>query len=157
MLYTLWGTGCRANELLAIRVNDFETVGGKGKITIHDTKNKHERIVPIPDACTAALNEWKAERRDSDIDDEEFPDLFISSIDGSGLSYAMLRDMVKRYGRIAGLDVHAHAFRHARCSHLLNIENVPPVVVQAMMGHSRLETTMGYCHTGFDDMARYIW
>lgn len=158
MLYTLWGSAARANELLNLRVSDFKMESGHGFVEIQGTKGYKTRKVPLPDPATNAVKKWLAYRDECGINKDDFPYMFISSAgNGDRLVYGTLYDIVYTYGKKVGIDTHPHLWRHSRCSHLLNVENVPVPVVQKLMGHKRIQTTMGYCHTSFDDMARYIW
>lgn len=52
---------------------------------------------------------------------------------------------VRQAARSLGLDITPHHLRHAYATHCLNAGENPRAIQQAM-GHSQLETTMGYLH-----------
>jgi len=59
---------------------------------------------------------------------------------------ANVQRCVRSAARPMGLDITPHHLRHAYATHCLNGGQNPRAIQQAM-GHSQLETTMGYLHT----------
>lgn len=58
---------------------------------------------------------------------------------------ANVQRCVRQAARPLGLDITPHHLRHAYATHCLNAGHNPRAIQQAM-GHSQLETTMGYLH-----------
>lgn len=58
---------------------------------------------------------------------------------------ANVQRAVRQAARPLGLDITPHHLRHAYATHCLNAGQNPRAIQQAM-GHSQLETTMGYLH-----------
>jgi integrase len=58
---------------------------------------------------------------------------------------ANVQRAVRQAARPLGLDITPHHLRHAYATHCLNGGQNPRAIQQAM-GHSNLETTMGYLH-----------
>jgi len=58
---------------------------------------------------------------------------------------ANVQRCVRQAARPLGLDITPHHLRHAYATHCLNAGQNPRAIQQAM-GHSQLETTMGYLH-----------
>jgi integron integrase len=58
---------------------------------------------------------------------------------------ANIQRCVRQAARPLGLDITPHHLRHAYATHCLNAGQNPRAIQQAM-GHSQLETTMGYLH-----------
>lgn len=58
---------------------------------------------------------------------------------------ANVQRAVRKAARPLGLDITPHHLRHAYATHCLNAGQNPRAIQQAM-GHSQLETTMGYLH-----------
>jgi site-specific recombinase XerD len=162
MLTLLWSTGARANEICHLKVVDFKVNKDcHGTVEIRDNgrgiKGKKSRNIPVDDICTAAMKEWLAFRAKKKLTTDKYPYMFINTVTGENLSYPWFHDLVKGYGAKVGIQTTPHAWRHSRCSYWLNVDNVPPTIVQTFMGHKHLSTTLGYAHTSFEDMARYVW
>ena len=58
---------------------------------------------------------------------------------------ANVQRSIKAAARPLGLDITPHHLRHAYATHCLN-GGQNPRAIQESMGHSNLETTMGYMH-----------
>lgn len=71
-------------------------------------------------------------------------DAFFINPSGKRLSASGLWRIIKRLGKIAGLDVHPHSLRHAAITESLNLTNGNIREVQRFAGHSDPKTTMGY-------------
>ena len=69
------------------------------------------------------------------------------------LSHNRIYNIVAHYAEITGVHVSPHGFRHARATHIANVEIWPITYVQRMLGHTSLATTQKYVHAN-DDMVR---
>jgi len=140
LLETLYATGCRASEVVALRESDlfldasFCRCRGKG--------NK-ERVVPLGRPAVAALREylhWRASQPRL----AQNPFLFVTR-SGRRLSRIDLWAIVKKYSQRVGLPrkVSPHTLRHSFATHLLS-GGADLRAVQEMLGHASIRTTQHY-------------
>lgn len=145
LLETLYATGCRASEVVGLKVTDlyldaaFLKCFGKGS---------KQRVVPLGAPAVRALREYLAEAsggRQPTGDDDGF---VFTSRSGRRLTRIALWAVVKKYGRRAGLppDVSPHTLRHSFATHLL-AGGADLRTVQELLGHANLTTTQIYTHT----------
>ncbi|MGB8310660.1 MAG: tyrosine-type recombinase/integrase [Halobacteriota archaeon] len=59
--------------------------------------------------------------------------------------------IVKRYGRMIGVDIHPHTFRHSFAIHLVR-SGLDLRRVQQLLGHSNLNTTQVYLQFNDQDL-----
>lgn len=130
----LAATGCRVSEACSVNREDINfrdlqlQVVGKG--------NK-ERTVYIDAACALRLRAWLAEREDDE------PALFINRY-GERIEPGGVRDVLGRVAARAGVEgVHPHRFRRTLATQLIN-RGMSLQEVAAILGHSKLDTTMTY-------------
>ena len=71
--------------------------------------------------------------------------------DGRPISERMVKKIVAKYRRRAGIKkkVGCHTLRHTFGSTLAS-KGVSPYVIQRLMGHAKLDTTMIYVHLATD-------
>ena len=138
-------TGMRTGELLALRWQDVDLVAKK----IHVRKNYVLGKVDTPksgksrtiDLCDDALTALR-EQRPSTLRGE----LVFSTDRGKHLTKNMVRRPLARACRRAGLrNVGMRVLRHTFASHLV-MQGVSLKVVQELLGHSDIRTTMIYAH-----------
>jgi site-specific recombinase XerD len=72
------------------------------------------------------------------------------------MSYSAVRKMVKREGRMAGIEqMHPHALRHW-CATRLVRSGVNLRAVQVHLGHASVSTTQLYTHLSTEEAAREV-
>lgn len=130
----LASTGCRIAELSGC---DIENVNLESlEVVVHGKGNK-ERTVYLDEVAGMFLRQYLAQRRD------ENPALFIT-IYGERIEPGGVRDMLRKVARRAGVDkVHPHKFRRTLATNLAK-RGMPIQEVSAILGHEKLDTTMGY-------------
>ena len=143
LLETLYATGCRASEVVTLKVGDlyldamFCKAFGKGS---------KQRIVPLGSKAVAALRAYLGEGRPtlSAAAPAEF--VFLSRA-GKRLDRETLWMIVKKYVRRAGLPkkTSPHTLRHSFATHLLS-NGADLRAVQEMLGHASIGTTQIYTH-----------
>ena len=139
LLETLYATGCRASEVVNLKVADlhldalFLKAFGKGS---------KQRIVPLGSKAVSALRAYLAEDRGVNTDGY----VFLSRA-GKKLDREVLWLIVKKYVKRAGLPkkTSPHTLRHSFATHLLS-GGADLRAVQEMLGHASIGTTQIYTH-----------
>ncbi len=143
---TLYGTGVRVGELVALDVRDVEF--RRGEIRVWGKGGK-ERVVPLPAAARESLEAYLAARQRPGVLAEP---LFISLRRGAAnaeparrLSARDVRRVLAKRARRAGVadHVHPHRLRHSYATHLLDM-GADLREIQELLGHSSLSTTQKY-------------
>ena len=133
-------TGIRQNELIGIKGCDIDSKDRR--IIIRDTKTKRDRVVVFNLTCGEILEMYLARCRgiqDSHVDD------FLFCVFGKPLQPHHVETMFKCVSRKVNLKsrVSARKFRHRFATQLVS-RGMPVRVVQELLGHTDLDTTMRY-------------
>ncbi len=146
------GTGMRLSEVCSIRWSDVDFESGF--VTVRNTetfttKSGHERRIPLVGDALAVLERRHAERLDN--------------LDGPALTYGDGRPIVpgyaskrfKKFVRLAKVPerIKFHSLRHT-CASWLTMKGVSPAIIQQVLGHADISTTMMYSHLAPDVMKR---
>jgi len=142
MLETLYATGVRVSELVGLLAAQLRLDPGYLRVV---GKGSKERIVPLG----SQARHWLAlylERARPGLDKRRSDRLFLS-LRGSGMTRQAFWQLLKRYGRRAGVTSHLspHVVRHSFATHLLE-HGAALRAVQAMLGHASISTTEIYTH-----------
>ncbi len=161
--------GLRIGEILALRWEnvDFEnktlqvtnsitqvpTFDKKGKVTsrktvIGSTKtNCSVREIPIPDMLVETFKEWKKEQW---IKEQIYKtslitpnSIIFSNIDGTVRTYSGTKNIFYKFIKRNNLSskIHFHTLRHTY-SNMLFESNENPKIIQALLGHKSVKTTL---------------
>lgn len=132
----------RIGEALALRIQDIHWAGKH--ITVHATKSRNSRVVPLSDEALAALSNYLRLERPKSLDhDCVFVCLGRRSF-GKPFSYrAWVYVCEQARKRADAPRVHAHAFRHT-CATNLAEAGMPMDSLQRQLGHRHIETTLIY-------------
>ncbi len=144
MLETLYATGLRVSELVAMRLHEVNFDMGVVRVF---GKGSKERLVPLGEEAIDWLRRYLAEGRPALLDKRQSDDLFVTAR-ASAMTRQAFWQMIKRYALIAGMDparLSPHVLRHAFATHLLN-HGADLRVVQMLLGHSDISTTQIYTH-----------
>lgn len=146
MLTISYGCGLRAGEVSRLTVGDIDSA--QGIIRVMQAKGRKDRNVMLPQDVLVLLREWWPERptwhdaqmtrnerwifpgygKLKSITPRQFSRLFREAVDAAGL-------------RKPGLTL--HSLRHSFATHLLE-RGTDVRVIQALLGHDKLETTARY-------------
>lgn len=148
ILQLLRHTGLPVNELCQVRLRDVAISERKGNLSVLGKGNSH-RVVPLNPDARKALENYK-EVRPQVADDH----LFIGQR-GEGLKVRALEDIVAKYARLAGLEVHPHLLRHTFAKAALD-SGTDLVAVATLLGHQRLETTAIYTKSNPWDLEKAV-
>ncbi len=129
ILRLLWRSGMRVSELLALTPSDLEPYNQVLNIT--KAKGKKQRRVVVDPPMFAMLSTYISETNTP----EEQPIFRLSSVH--------IWRLCQKYGKMIGVDVHPHMFRHSYAIHLIR-NGVDLRRLQQLLGHSNIQTTTVY-------------
>lgn len=149
MLYYL---GLRVNELASLKIENVDT---ENRIIEVMGKGNKPRKVPYSQKLDRAIHLWLCQERRSYVYSND--SYFFPSKHGGHLSPKSISNMVHNYAVKAGIQkvigekadgskiyrVHPHILRHSYATHAAK-DDIPITLIQKMMGHSRLSTTIRY-------------
>ncbi len=153
LLEVIYGSGLRASEVLALRLQDIDLEVGFVRV---QGKGDKERVVPLGRKAMDAIRAYNERGRPhlGKAGTLKAPELFLNAR-GRRLSRQALHQAVKRYCHEAGLpeDVSTHTLRHSFATHLLE-GGADLRAVQEMLGHADLSTTQIYTHVSSAHLQR---
>jgi len=145
ILETLYSTGMRVSELVALNMDDIDFLG---EVVHIRGKGKKERIAPISSSALQTIQHYiefrnKRAQSNSNFDSKV---LFVNK-HGKRLSTRSVRRKMDKYLKMAGLDpsISPHTLRHSFATHMLN-NGADLRSVQELLGHQSLSTTQIYTH-----------
>lgn len=145
ILETLYSTGVRVSELVALNMDDIDFLGE----VIHvKGKGKKERITPIGSSALQVIQHYMEFRNKRAQSNDNFdPKVLFVNKHGRRLSTRSVRRKMDKYLKIAGLDplISPHTLRHSFATHMLN-NGADLRSVQELLGHQSLSTTQIYTH-----------
>ena len=144
MLELLYSTGIRRSECCDLNVGDLSI--SRGTIQIREGKGGYDRLLPVGERALTWLQRYLLEVRPSLVLDVQEQALFLNT-SGERYRSTTLGEQVKGTMKEASLKVQGscHLLRHAMATHML--ENGADLrFIQAMLGHSNLNTTEVYTH-----------
>ncbi len=145
IMETLYSTGMRVSELVALNMEDIDFLG---EVVHIRGKGKKERISPISSSVLQVIQHYiefrnKRAQSNSNFDSKV---LFVNK-HGRRLSTRSVRRKMDKYLKMAGLDpsISPHTLRHSFATHMLN-NGADLRSVQELLGHQSLSTTQIYTH-----------
>lgn len=142
MLETMYATGIRVSELIALNVDDVNLDLG----IIKCSSGSKSRTIPLYPAALRALNAYLRDVRTSMLADPSEKALFVN-VSGVRMSRQGFWKILKHYQSTAHIDkeITPHTLRHSFAVHLL--ENGADLgSLQELMGHSDISSTQMYTH-----------
>jgi site-specific recombinase XerD len=149
LLTTIYATGLRLGEALALRAADIDSK--RMVVRVRQGKGKKDRYVPLPPLLLEMLREhWRREH----LRDLLFPHSSDPSrpADPTGVQRYLQRLMAK-----AGWSkkVTPRTLRHCYATHLIE-KGTSTRVVQVLLGHSNVHTTETYTHVSPSTLGNVI-
>lgn len=149
IMYLLYDSGCRVQEILSLRVRNFFIKNGAAQLQVIGKGNKF-RTTPISDKLIEMFKEYCAHfHRNATQDDYLFYTI------RNGIPVKMSSDNVQRFVEKYGAKarnqmpsiphIHPHLFRHTRAMHLY-MAGMPLEMVAQWLGHSQMETSLIYAN-----------
>jgi site-specific recombinase XerD len=138
-------TGLRLAEVTALKWRDIDLT--TGKLMVRQGKGSKDRILWVAEGDIDRLRSWR-ERQAGQCGQCEH---VFTTLEGAPLGHRYVQRMVKRYAAKAGIDnnISPHTLRHSFATDLYR-ETSKIRLVQKVLGHSDLSTTMIYTHI-FDE------
>jgi integrase/recombinase XerD len=142
MLETLYSTGMRRSELVALTLYDVDM--DRGIVSIRQGKGRKDRTVPIGEQALAWIIKYRDDARPTLVVEPDPRILFLAQT-GQAVDAEHLTRLVRTYVARAGIGKHGacHLFRHT-CATLM-LENGADIrVIQELLGHAQLASTQVY-------------
>ena len=139
ILELLYSTGMRVSELVALRLEHVDLLGGVAKVA---GKGKKERLVPIGAPAVQALERYLEARGDTHPSRP-----LMCNLAGGRLTDRSVRRVVAIYVQRLAVQTHVspHTLRHTFATHLVD-RGADLRAVQELLGHATLSTTQVYTH-----------
>jgi len=155
ILETLYATGIRRAELLALTIYDADLQ--TATLRIEHGKGNTTRVVPLTQTAIAALKLYLEEARAVFAHEAGQVRLFVSTRSGGPLDDDDIVRIVRKAAIRAGIKKHVtpHTLRHSCATHLLR-GGASVRHVQQLLGHRNLNTTDIYTHIDLQDLQQAI-
>lgn len=144
ILEVLYSTGIRRLELTNLKLHDIDV--DRGALIVQAGKGKKDRVVPIGERALAWCEKYRLDVR-GEFALDLANDYYFLTQHGEPLTPQVLTQRVRSYVKQANVGKmgSCHMFRHTMAT--LMLENGADVrYIQAILGHSSLDTTQTYTH-----------
>lgn len=137
----IYAAGLRVSELVGLNIADVDMVDHRVRVM---GKGRKERLLPVGEAATLAMNAYLDQR--SMVAKSSEKALFVNRR-GGRLTTRSVERMIRKYLRDAGINkpVTPHVLRHTFATHLLD-RGADLRGIQELLGHASLSTTQKYTH-----------
>jgi integrase/recombinase XerD len=137
MLETLYATGLRVSELVALKTFEVNLDANVVRVL---GKGSKERLVPLGEEAADWISRYLKTRNGKS-------DALFVTVRGRGMTRQAFWHLIRRYGAraIPGKKLSPHVLRHAFATHLIN-HGADLRVVQLLLGHADISTTQIYTH-----------
>ncbi len=137
MLETLYATGLRVSELVALKRYEVNLDAGVVRVL---GKGAKERLVPLGEEAVEWISRYSKEV-------ENPSDALFVTARRRAMTRQAFWHLIRRYGAraIPGKRLSPHVLRHAFATHLIN-HGADLRVVQMLLGHADISTTQIYTH-----------
>ncbi len=149
LLELLYATGIRRSEAASLELYDPDLL--RGVLWVRHGKGNRQRVVPLGSRAAAWLEKYLTQAR-GELLAADTPALFVSDY-GLPMRADQIATKVRRYMQFAGMQKGGatHLLRHACATHMLE-GGADIRFIQAMLGHSKLDTTEVYTHVSIDKL-----
>jgi integrase/recombinase XerD len=142
-----YGCGLRAGEVVRLKVKHIDSA--QKIIRIEQSKGRKDRNVMLSPETVDLLRQWWKVRRGFDAHTTPLQErwLFPGRRPGKPMTTRQLNRLFHEAANGAGIKkgVTLHALRHSFATHLLE-RGINIRILQALLGHDKLETTARYTH-----------
>lgn len=150
MLMLAYGAELRISEVVSLKTLDIDS--RRMSIFIRAAKGKKDRIVTLSPVLLVMLREYVVEYRP---DKRGF--LFEGNIKGRPYSTRSLQEVLQSAKKRAGIirPGGMHSLRHSFATHLVE-RGTDVTMIQKLLGHNDIRTTLIYLHTSNKGLLRII-
>jgi len=147
VVMTAYGSGLRIREACSLRTDDIDAK--RHLIHVRDGKRGRDRFVMLPERLHAFLREYWRQTRPPK------PYLFPGAKPQRPITPSAVRKALRKAARKTALKKHVtlHGLRHAFATHLLET-GTELRVIQALLGHRSLRSTVRYTHVSPQHVGR---
>ncbi len=155
LLETLYATGARVSEVLALTVDDAARAMDNDGVMAVTGKGNKQRIVPLGTHAQEAIEAYLVRARPAFANGKSHA--LLLNTRGGALSRQSAWTVIKQAAQRAGIDkdVSPHTLRHSFATHLLE-GGADVRSVQELLGHASVTTTQIYTHVTADNL-REVW
>jgi site-specific recombinase XerD len=155
----LYGTAARIDEALTLKLSDLYLNPDNPHATVVG-KGSKIRTLYLPPKLVSHINKYIKRFHVAEASEDRY--LFYSRVKGyqGKISQEAINKRLKKYANIAHetcpdvpINLHAHQFRHAKASHLLD-DGMNVAQLSKLLGHANLSTTMAYLDITIDMEAK---
>ena len=148
MLMLAYGCGLRVSEVTALHINNID--GNRRLLFIKRSKGKKDRIISLSPALLIMLREYYKQYKPKKF-------LFEGMMPGTPYSVRSLEEIIQQAKQKAGITKPGsmHMLRHSFATHLLD-KGTDVVLIQKLLGHNDIKTTLRYLHVTNKDLLNII-
>ncbi len=147
ILELLYGTGMRLSELLALKVEDIDTLARIVRVT---GKRSKARLIPITHSLANLLTQYTAAR----IPAENTNRLILTDKNKAAYPVFIQRTVKKYLSAVTTLSQKSpHVLRHTYATHLLN-RGADLNAIKELLGHANLAATQIYTHNSIEKLKK---
>lgn len=147
ILYTLFYTGMRSQELLNVRYNNIFERDGDYFIKLEKTKSGREQYKPVHNLLIQKLHEYKNfVMKLYNFSEEDMKEMFVFPSNfkkNTQLSYKGLYNIIQQMGKTIDLDISPHNIRHAIATEL-SANGASILEIRDFLGHADTRVTEIY-------------
>lgn len=150
MLMLAYSAGLRVSEVVALKTYNIDSK--RMTIFISQAKGKKDRVVALSPVLLIMLRDYALQYKP---DKKGF--LFEGNTKGSAYSTRSLQEVLQAAKKKAGImkPGSIHSLRHSFATHLIE-RGTDVTMIQKLLGHNDLKTTLRYLHTSNKDLLKII-
>jgi len=148
MIMLAYGCGLRVGEIIRLTINNVD--GKRRLLFIERGKGKKDRVISLSPALLIMLREYYRQYKPKKF-------LFEGVSPGEPYSIRSLEEIIKAAKQKAGITKSGsmHMLRHSFATHLLD-KGTDVVLIQKLLGHNDIKTTLRYLHVTNKDLLNII-